>query len=185
LGISFESGDWGEIEIEFTYDLLEEPFEICEGIVIDPGEYSNTVYAIRAESSQKRIISAFMSYETGSHYGGNIDQFEAYVTIKPNKHFNFELLTEYNNVELPAGDFEAKIYGADINILFSPKLSWKNIIQYDNFSDVLGIFSRLHWIIEEGNDLYIVLQRNWVKEEDELLPYNWRFDIKMNYTLRL
>ena len=71
-------------------------------------------------------------------------------------------------------------------MVFSPKLSWVTLIQYDNVSEIIGVNSRMHWIPEPGREAYIVLNHN-VQDLDR----DNRFDsisadaaVKFNYTFR-
>jgi hypothetical protein len=49
---------------------------------------------------------------------------------------------------------------AGLDIIMSARLSWVNIVQYDNASRTVGINSRIHWIPEAGRELFIVLNHN-------------------------
>ncbi len=73
-----------------------------------------------------------------------------------------------------------------IDWVYSSKLSWVNLIQYDNVSETIGLNSRLHWIPDAGREGFIVLNHNY--EDFDL--YN-RFhsqrselSLKFNYTFR-
>jgi hypothetical protein len=65
-------------------------------------------------------------------------------------------------------------------------------IQYDDVSEVVGLFMRARWIITPGNDLYLVFTQNWQNLGDGLFNQNREFTIlsrgasvKLNYTYRL
>ena len=73
--------------------------------------------------------------------------------------------------------------GADIN--FSPNLSWATLVQFDNESDILGLQSRLRWILKPGNDLFVVINRGWEERDDRFRPISNRFTVKFQYTFRL
>ena len=49
---------------------------------------------------------------------------------------------------------------AGLDVIMSSKLSWVNLIQYDNATETTGINSRLHWIPEAGRELFIVLNHS-------------------------
>ncbi len=49
---------------------------------------------------------------------------------------------------------------AGFDFAFSPTLSWVNLIQYDNVSEVAGINMRLHWIPEAGREVFFVINHN-------------------------
>ena len=73
---------------------------------------------------------------------------------------------------------------ADYN--FSPDVSWANLIQYDNESRVAGLQSRFRWILRPGNDLFLVLNRGWVRSLDDnrFEPSFDRGCAKLQYTFR-
>ena len=57
-----------------------------------------------------------------------------------------------------------RLVSANANYAFNSKWSWINLIQYDNFSDVVGINSRLRWNPQAGEDLFLVINYNFDAE---------------------
>ena len=47
-----------------------------------------------------------------------------------------------------------------------------NNVQYDTVSGVLGWQSRFRWIVQPGNDVFVIYTHNWL---DDLLEPNQRF----------
>ena len=92
--------------------------------------------------------------------------------------------TERNDVELPRGRFYTQIVRADYN--FSPDISWATLVQYDNESRIAGLQSRLRWILRPGNDVFLVLNRGWVRSLDDTRfePSFDRASAKVQYTFR-
>jgi hypothetical protein len=58
---------------------------------------------------------------------------------------------------------------ARASVLFSPSLSWDNIVQYDNFSETMGFNSRVRWEIEPGNEVFVVLNQGYDVEDGRRL----------------
>ncbi len=73
--------------------------------------------------------------------------------------------------------------GADIN--FSPRISWANLVQFDNDSRILGVQSRFRWILKPGNDLFVVINRGWEDIDNRFRPAFDRGTVKFQYTFRL
>ena len=61
---------------------------------------------------------------------------------------------------MPNGKFTTRIINTNFDIVFSSKLSWTNLIQYDNVSEVMGLNLRLNWIPEAGQELFFVINHN-------------------------
>ena len=72
------------------------------------------------------------------------------------------------------------------DVTFSPRVSWTNLIQYDNVSNVVGVNMRLSWIPQAGRAFYFVINHN-VADLDRDGSYNsLNADVvaKFNYTFR-
>ena len=90
-------------------------------------------------------------------------------------------------MSLPTGDYHTQLYGWRVAVTFTPDLVWRNLVQYDTDSKDLGVQSRLHWIVEPGQDLFVVAQLGFTKddptasfrtEEQQAIvkfAYTWRF----------
>ncbi len=105
--------------------------------------------------------------------------------------FLASLSTNQTFAELPEGNFTARIFTSNINYAFSPRLSFTNLIQYDNRSRNLGWQSRARWTIQPGSDLFVAFNQGWIQEEDGLPTRGRRFvtqdtklSTKIQYTHR-
>jgi hypothetical protein len=93
---------------------------------------------------------------------------------------------EYNDIDLPQGDFETRLVSYRAEVVFSSTLSWVSLLQYDNVSEVLGFNSRIHWIPEPGREAFLVLNHN-LQDIDRDNSFESQFSeasIKFNYTFR-
>ena len=142
---------------DFTERLIE-PFQIYPGIVIPVGEYDSDSRGIQAGTGNHRKVAAFtriVEYPDGKFYGGDRSDRFLELTWRPSARFRGSLSYEYNDIDLPQGSFEVRLVRAGIDFAFSPTLSWVNLIQYDNVSEIAGINMRLHWIPEAGREVYL------------------------------
>jgi hypothetical protein len=108
------------------------------------------------------------------------------LTWRPSARFRGSLSYDYSDIVLPQGAFEVRLVRAGFDFAFSPTLSWVNLIQYDNVSEVAGINMRLHWIPEAGREVYFVINHN-VDDLDEDNRFHSSFSdatAKVNYTFR-
>ncbi|MFQ5792346.1 MAG: DUF5916 domain-containing protein, partial [Acidobacteriota bacterium] len=175
--------------LEFNYiperETLEEPFEIHPGIVIPPGVYRWTRYRVEVFTATKRPWVVELSYWWGSFFSGNRRQINSGIVLKPSPNLRFELRSERNEISLEEGEFFTQIFelGAEIN--FSPRVSWANLVQYDNESRILGFQSRFRWILKPGNDLFVVFNRGWEEIDNRFRSAFDRGTVKFQYTFRL
>ena len=48
-------------------------------------------------------------------------------------------------------------------------MSLSGNVQYDDVSDIVGLFARMRWIVSPGNDVYLVYSHNWERLLDDPL----------------
>ena len=129
-----------------------------------------------------------VEYPDGKFYGGNRSDRFVEVTWRPSAFFRGSLAYDYSDVELPYanGSFEVRLVRAGFDFAFSSTLSWVNLIQYDNVSEVAGINMRLHWIPEAGREVFFVINHN-VEDLDRDNKFHSSFSdatAKVSYTFR-
>ena len=185
LNFRTESQERFEVNWVPEFQRLDAPFEIHPGVIIPPGEYRWTRYRFEVFTANKRPWVVQFSYWWGSFYSGSRQELNLGLVLKPSPHLRFELRSERNDVELEEGAFTTELYEVRLDYSFSPDVSWANLVQYDNASRLLGFQSRFRWILEPGNDLFLVFNRGWEDTDGRFLPVFNRGSIKFQYTFRL
>jgi hypothetical protein len=145
---------------------------------------------MRFQASNHRKVAGTLMYVTGDFYGGTRVNINGDLTWRPTAHFRTSVGYNYNEIELPQGNFETRLVRLGFDIVFSSTLSLVNLVQYDNVSHTAGINVRLHWIPEPGREVYFVvnqgldhaLEPNLVDREFRTLQTD--ATVKMNYTFR-
>ena len=162
------------------------PFEIFEGIVIPPGDYSFDQLRAGVSTGPHRRVVTSASYAAGDFYDGDIATVSTSVEWIPMPRFRASLSYDYNDVHLPQGDFVLRLARTGLDFIMSSKLSWVNLIQYDNATETTGINSRLHWIPEAGRELFIVLNHNLEDFDGDGVNHSDTadFTIKYRHTFR-
>jgi hypothetical protein len=171
-------------------EVLQNPFFISSEIApIAPGDYSFDDLGMRFQASNHRKFAGMLMYVDGDFYDGTRLNINGDLTWRPTEHFRTSIGYNYNEVELPQGNFETRLVRLGLDIVFSSTLSIVNLVQYDNVSHTAGVNVRLHWIPVAGKELYFVVNQGL---EDQLQPdlerefHTLQTDatIKMNYTFR-
>jgi hypothetical protein len=154
-------------DVNPTYERLFETFEIAPGVFLPAGEYRFTRFRSNAMSAARRRLSGSVSVGTGSYWSGRADQVTASLSYKLPPRFIASVSTNQTFARLPEGHFIARIFTSNIGYTASPRLSFSNLIQYDNRSRNLGWQSRIRWTLRPGNDLFVAFNQGWVQEEHE------------------
>ena len=194
IAFSNSAGDSVRLLFRDNREVLPEPFTIWkpdsssgeEPIVISAGEYSYAAPALYLQSESSRKLSGRATFRRGGFYGGERNNIETQATWFPTRHFRGFVAYNYNDIELPKGDFALRLARVGLDIIFSNTLSWASLIQYDNSSETIGINSRLHWIPQAGREGFIVLNHNLLDLErnDSFHSSLTGLSMKFNYTFR-
>jgi len=161
LGVSTHAGDEFVIDLSHDREILLEDFEISDGVVIPAGDYAFGVYGFKVTGASIRSFVPRLEAEAGEFFDGDIVTVSTGVGWRPNRHLSLQLNYEYNDVQLPYGDFTARLVRVNADYAFNVRWSWLNLVQFDNDSNSAGINSRLRWNPRAGKDLYIVLNHGF------------------------
>ena len=77
--------------------------------------------------------------------------------LAPSQHLKVVLGGEYDDVDLPQGDFITRLATLNLDVAFNTAWSWENFIQYDNVSDTVGVNSILRWIPRAGRETVLAV----------------------------
>ncbi|MCZ6673001.1 MAG: DUF5916 domain-containing protein [Verrucomicrobia bacterium] len=184
----FNSGDsiHAIIDYERRYERLFEPFEISPGVILPVGEYRTNRSRMVFATARKRPLSAFLNISYGDFWSGSSEQIDLSLTYNLPPHLTASLRANQTFADLPQGKFIARIFTSTFNYAVSPRLTFSNLVQFDNRSRNLGWQSRMRWTPKPGNDLFISFNQGWIHE-----PGSLRFNMsdtkiatKFQYTFR-
>lgn len=182
----FHSGELLNYSWTPTFEQLFEPFQIRPDIAIPVGKYWLNTHRLMFFSSQARPWGVRLEAESGSFYTGTRRMVSVDLTWRKSRHLRTELELEQNWVQLnSAGRFSARVISYGLNYSFTPLITLANLVQYDTDSSNLGWQSRLRWILKPGNELYIVLNQGWQRNEfRRLASEQTHLRLKLNYVFR-
>ena len=155
----FERGGWVAFQTERTFELLEEDFEIREGIIIPTGDYHFTSYSVMLETDESKAVSGGMRFSFGDFFDGSRRGVSVEMGFKPNAKLGIDAEYQFNRVELPAGDFNANVLSARINYSFSTTLFAKLFAQLNDDSDLVSMNFLLNYIYRPGSNFFLVFNQ--------------------------
>jgi hypothetical protein len=189
IGLESRFGDELEIEIEAEQDVLDEDFEISDGVIVPQAHYSFRNASVEFETADQRKVWGGVGFQTGDFYGGERREIAAEINWRPSGRFRTGLGYEWNDIDLPGGSFVTRLASFTTEVAFSAKLSWVTRIQYDNDSDRVGVNLRLHWIPQAGREAFLVINHNLLRDFDLNLDDRFHSEVndavvKYSYTFR-
>jgi hypothetical protein len=170
----------------FLEERLTEAFEISDGIVIPPGTYTFDHACATLYTGEHRVLASESTLCRGDFYDGRIFGFETHTTWRPSAHLKVVLGGEYNDVELPQGDFITRLLRLNVDVAFNVAWSWENFFQYDDVSDTIGVNSILRWIPRAGRETVLAInsQLEDFDQDDRFRSYTSDLTLKLSHTFR-
>ena len=204
LNLELNSQDAFGLNVSNNKEGLRTPFVISQGVTIPEGEYSFNNVNLQLRSGDQRALGGGMFVNDGDFYDGKRFGVTTFIGWR-SRHFRANLNYQYNEISFPGkGDdllanglprcttldcaFITRVVRLSLEAIFSSRLSWVNLIQYDNVSHTVGLNSRLHWIPQAGREAFLVLNHN--VKDDPLTPdddFHSSFaevTLKYSYTFR-
>lgn len=109
------------------------------------GEYDIDYTSIDIDMASECVVAPSFSIQDGDFYGGTKLTLGGSVDWRPNSRWYLGAEYEYNEVELPGGDFTTRLIQLRANVAFNVRWSWVNLLQYDYVSNTVGLNSRLRF----------------------------------------
>ena len=186
FNLDFHSGDRINVNItRTTFERLQRDFQITPDVTLPEGNiYDYTRHEFRFNTASRRAFSGSASATLGSFYSGTRREIELGLNVRPRRGIVATLGSSFNRVELGEGNFSTKILRAVVDTQFNPFVSVSNNVQYDTVSRILGWQFRFRWILDPGNDIYVVWLSNWLDTGEALITQDRSAAAKLVYTHR-
>ncbi|HIE91828.1 MAG TPA: hypothetical protein EYQ83_02750 [Acidobacteria bacterium] len=153
----FENSDRFVADVQKSYEFLFDEFNIAPDVTIPVGGYEFQDYFVSYAMGAQRRIAGTLSLQRGEFFGGNITTVgytRGRIEITPQ--FSFEPSVSVNRVELPQGDFTAKLVTTRVTYTFTPRMFFGGLLQYNSTRNTLSTNLRLRWEYQPGSELFVV-----------------------------
>ena len=190
LRVRYQSGDNFSIFNDNRFERLDDSFEISDGVTLPVGEYRFSDLRFNAQSANQRRVSGRIGYTLGNFWSGSRRSTEVSVSVKAVQGVTISTDWERDDVTLPQGEFTTDLVRLSGAWHLSPWASVTGNVQYDTVSDIVGLFTRLRWILTPGSDFFFVYTQNWqydrtaVVRDARFLTLSRGATTKINYTHR-
>ena len=169
LETEFENSDRLQLLFNQNYELLTDPFEISDGMILPVGGYAFKTGAVSYALGQHRRANGAISFEAGEFWNGHIKKVEfnrGRVALTPR--FSIEPSLSLNWVDLPEESFLTELARARVSYAFNPRMFLSGLMQYSSRDDSLSMNLRLRWEYSPGSELFVVYTEEL--DTDPLFP---------------
>jgi hypothetical protein len=144
--------------INFTKSGVIEPFEIVDGVVIQPGTYNHREVQLVYFTDESKPLSFGLRVNVGGRFGGDRVSIEPSVNYRFGESFRSEFSFDFNDFDLPVpnGAFTANLARLRLSYSFTPKIQLQALVQYNELDDSIGTNIRFSWLRSANSGLYFV-----------------------------
>ena len=160
VNVGLDSGDRVEFNVVPNGDRPPEPFEVSNGVIIQPGVYDWMRYRLETTFAAKRKLAGQISWWFGPFYDGDLTELSVTVRFNPSDLLNFEVTTQRNSGEVSGGTILQELVGARVLMNFTPNLQLSVFGQYEAEFDEFGVNTRLRWTFDPLGDLFVIYNHN-------------------------
>ncbi|MBT8080258.1 MAG: carbohydrate binding family 9 domain-containing protein [Gammaproteobacteria bacterium] len=163
----FKSGMEIHTGVNFTRDGVKDPFDIVDGVTIQPDTYDHAEGQIVFWTNEAAPLSFNLRTVIGGRFGGDRVSVEPGLVYRIGETFSSELSVNYNDFDLPVpnGDFDVTLASLRLSYSFTPKILLQALVQYNDIDEVLATNLRFSWLRSANSGLFIVYN-----EIDERYP---------------
>lgn len=187
LGVELHSGDRISAFVRREFERVDEDFTLFRGTTtVFAGDYHGTRAGLWAEFSEGRPWSGSLLAASGDFFAGHSHRVEASGDWRTSALLHLGASYDTTIADLgPGRAFTTHIASGRLDLHVSPELSLRNLLQFDNESNLLGWQSRLRWIYAPGCDFFAVLGTAWFREaDDSLVPTEQSLEFKIAHSVR-
>ena len=182
-------GDRAGVEYRNGYFNILAPFDIAGELPVPAGEYHFNEYEVFAETSEARAIAVGAGVEWGGAFDGDFYEVGARIALRPSRFFRLEGDYEFTKFDLPGGELGIHIATIENTIAFTPDMSLKTDLQYDNISESFSVFSRFSWEPKPTREIFIAVGHGATIQRENF-PRSYRstgssISLRLGHTFRL
>lgn len=175
-GYEFHTG------INFTKEGVKEVFELGE-VMVPAATYNHQEIQFVGYTNRGKPVSLSTTVTIGGFFGG--DRFAASNTldVRFGETFTTQLIYNYNNINLPNGEFNTNLLRVRASYSFTPRIYLQGLVQYNDSADIWSTNVRFGWLQSANSGLFLVYNEVQDVLNDTFTINNRSFIVKYTYLL--
>ena len=138
------------------FRIWADPKNPTEEVQVEPGTYDHIELSLSSFTNRGAPLSLGFRLTAGGFFGGNRVLVGPSARWRVGEHFNGEIQLSRNDIDLPGGDFTANLARFRVNYSFTPRISVRTLVQYNNRSGTWSSNVRFSWLQAANTGLFIV-----------------------------
>jgi hypothetical protein len=145
------------------------------------GTYNNKELHIRTKTNLTKPLSLIVVNKVGGFFSGKRKNTDTTLRFRFGDRFTSEIISKYNDVILPQGNFNTHLVRSRITYAITTKMYIQSLLQYNNQSDQYSMNWRFIWQQSAATGLYIVYNQTQDYDGIPIANSTKSFVIKYSY----
>ncbi len=154
--VQFQDGGFLRFSQEFTFERLDEPFEVRDGQFIGEGDYGFNEFSASYSSDRSKMLSGNLRYATGGFFDGERDSYRVGLQLQPGYRFSAGMTWSHNQLDLPSGGFSTDLVSSRFAYSFNTRMFLNALVQYNSASGEISSNIRFNFNYKPLNDFFLV-----------------------------
>jgi hypothetical protein len=154
--INLENGDNIDLNHSRNEEVLLAPFQIASSVGLGVGRYRFNDTRLNYQMGPQRPFTGTLTASRGSFYSGHKTELSYNGRVELTSQFALEPRLSLNWVDLPEGNFTARVISTRTTFTATPRMFVAALLQYNSSSSVFGTNIRFRWEYQPGSDLFVV-----------------------------
>lgn len=187
VGVELHGGDRVVVFAQREFERIDADFRLFrDSTPVPAGDYWSTRAGVDVRTSEGRDWNGSLRLATGDLFGGRSDQVTASGEWRTSALLHLGGSYDSAIVDLgPGRAFATHIASARVDLFPDNAVSLRNLVQYDNESNLLSWQSRLRCMLDPASDLFVVLGTAWQRDPDgSIAPTEQVLELKLVHSLR-
>ena len=190
LSVNFKNRSRIDLAIVNTYIYLENTFDptgINNDSPITEGAYDTSQFEFGYTSTNRTKFRFNSEISFGGYFSGEKFSISNNFNFRIDKLLQASLKLSYDKINLPEPQKSVGLIlvSPKLDFTFTKNIFWASFIQFSNFSNTLGINSRLQWRFAPLSDLFLVYTDNSNYLENDLIPNFRTINLKITYWINI
>ena len=138
------------------FPIWADPKNPTDVVEVAPGTYDHIELGLSGFTNRGAPLSLGFRLTAGGFFGGDRFLFGPSARWRFGQRFNGEVQLSRNSIDLPGGDFVANLARFRLNYSFTPRISLRALVQYNNRSGTWSSNVRFSWLQAANTGLFIV-----------------------------
>jgi len=152
----WENGNRIDTAVNGTWEGFRQPFQIYPGVIVPVGEHGGLRFRMRANTDQRKWLSAEGEWNVGRFLTGNQNSPTLQVVIRDGGRFAIDATWAYRSIDLPEGAFDTNLGNMRVTYNFTPSVFVQSLVQFNDRTSRWSTNLRFHVLETAGTGLFMV-----------------------------